>query len=65
MTPISYYITVKDLNTVDLFGSGNIFIKDLKTDRFNIHLIGSKDMDINLQAQESIIIIISGAGDIL
>ena len=50
VTPINYYITVKDLNTVDLFGSGSIFIKDLKTDRFSIHLIGSKDMNINLQA---------------
>jgi hypothetical protein len=64
MTPISYYITVKELNTVDLFGSGDIFIKDLKTDRLSIHLIGSGDMDINLQAQETIITI-SGAGDIL
>ncbi len=63
-TPITFRLTVKDLNRVDLSGAGNIQANELRSDNIKFNLSGAGNINVeNLQA-ESVESSLSGAGNI-
>lgn len=60
---VKFYMTVIDLNRVDLSGLGDIECDDFETDELKFHISGSGNVDFNIVA-ENIETSISGLGDI-
>lgn len=59
---ISYTLTVKDLNTLDIEGAAQVFIKNLETDSFELHQEGAADTKIRNLVVKSANIYIKGVG---
>ena len=61
---IIYRLTVKDLNTIETSGLGNVEIDSLETNRLFIEISGSGKVSIDDLRVESVTLEISGLGDI-
>jgi len=59
---INYYLTVKDLNEISVFGSGDVISSDLVTDTIVIAIDGSGDIKLSGEAKKQEITI-HGSGD--
>jgi hypothetical protein len=62
--PIVYQLTVKDLNGIDLKGSGNFYVSPVQSNNMAISLLGSGDIRIKGLATDSLAIDLSGSGNI-
>jgi hypothetical protein len=60
--PINYKLTVKDLNTLKVSGSGNVEAKDINTDELAVTIGGAGDVEIRGSA-DSQEVEISGSGE--
>ena len=60
--PINYKLTVKDLNTLEVSGSGNVEAEDINTDELAVTIGGAGDVEIRGSA-DSQEIEISGSGE--
>ncbi len=63
-SPVNFYLTVKDLNSITLAGAGNVEAQALRADRFSAVLSGSGDIqfgDLNADTFEAVL---SGSGDL-
>ncbi|MBD0358037.1 MAG: DUF2807 domain-containing protein [Rubrobacter sp.] len=60
--PINYKLTVKDLNTLEVSGSGNVEAKDVNTDELAVTIGGAGDVEIRGSA-DSQEVEISGSGE--
>lgn len=59
---INFYLTVKNLNKIDLLGSGSIKAEKLKINDLAINIDGSGKVQMNLEA-EKLVSTVSGSGD--
>ena len=60
--PINYKLTVKDLNTLEVSGSGNVEVEDVDIDELAVTISGAGDVEISGSA-DSQNVEISGSGD--
>lgn len=60
--PINYYLTVKDLNLVEIAGAGNIQTNGLNTQSLTINVNGSGDGNLSGLNLQKLIVNINGAG---
>jgi Putative auto-transporter adhesin, head GIN domain len=60
--PINYKLTVKDLNTLEVSGSGNVEAEDINTDELAVTIGGAGDVEIRGSA-DSQEVEISGSGE--
>lgn len=60
---IKFYLTVEDLDRIDLSGLGDIDCDEFETDDLEFNISGSGDIDFNIEAK-SIEIDVSGLGNI-
>ena len=60
--PINYKLTVKDLNALEVSGSGNVEAKDINTDELAVTIGGAGDVEIRGSA-DSQEVEISGSGE--
>ncbi len=60
---VKFYLTVKELDRIDLSGVGSIDCDEFETDDLEFHISGSGDIDFEIIA-ESIETSVSGLGDI-
>ena len=60
---VKFYLTVKDLDRIDLSGLGDIDCGEFETDDLEFHISGSGDIDFEIVA-ESVETHVSGLGDI-
>ncbi|MCK5567057.1 MAG: DUF2807 domain-containing protein [Actinomycetia bacterium] len=60
---IKFYLTVEDLDRIDLSGLGDIGCDEFETDDLEFNISGSGDIDFNIEAK-SIEIDVSGLGNI-
>ena len=60
--PINYKLTVKDLSTLEVSGSGNVEAKDINTDELAVTIGGAGDVEIRGSA-DSQEVEISGSGE--
>ena len=60
--PINYKLAVKDLNTLEVSGSGNVEAKDINTDELAVTIGGAGDVEIRGSA-DSQEVEISGSGE--
>lgn len=63
-TPIRYYLTVKDLRSLDVSGSGSVQMSALSTDELRVTVSGTCDFQAPALTARSLRITISGSGDI-
>jgi len=63
LTPIHYYLTVKDLNSIQLSGAGNIHADSLAPDSMAIDLTGAGNITIDHLQTQNLSIMLSGAGN--
>lgn len=61
--PIRFNLAVKDLNTIELTGAGNITLPSLKTDRFTMHLSGAGNLKLDRLETTQAAFTASGAGN--
>ena len=61
---INYYITMKDVNDIQVLGAGNVDANDIQTDSLNIDLTGLGAVKMKNLDTGMLDITISGAGDI-
>jgi hypothetical protein len=62
--PVYFYLTVKELDTILLSGSGNVEAPDLEAERLSVKISGSGDIETGDLAAEGIDLRISGSGDL-
>jgi hypothetical protein len=62
--PIHYYLTVKDLDTLVLSGSGKIIAPDLKASTFAVTVSGSGEIEMEDLKADDVRFQISGSGDL-
>lgn len=62
--PVRFYLTVKELDTIVLSGSGGIETPDLKAERFSLTINGSGDLDMGDLEADTFQVRISGSGDV-
>ena len=60
--PIRYYLTLPDLEGMELSGAGRIVVEDIETSELDIITSGAGDIDIDSLKAESVNIVLSGAG---
>jgi hypothetical protein len=60
--PINYKLTVKDLNALEVSGSGNVEAEDIETDELAVTISGAGDVEISGKADNQELDI-SGSGD--
>ncbi|MGD0708758.1 MAG: head GIN domain-containing protein [Anaerolineaceae bacterium] len=63
LTPIHYYLTVKDLNSIQLSGAGNIHADSLSPDSMSIDLTGAGNITIDHLQTQALSVTLSGAGN--
>lgn len=61
---LTYNLTVKDLEQVELNGLGDVSMNDLQTDAFSIYVRGSGNADIENLTANTLRVEITGLGDI-
>ena len=62
--PIHYYLTVTDLDTLVLSGSGKILAPDLEADSFAVTISGSGDVEMDELQADDVRLRSSGSGDL-
>jgi hypothetical protein len=62
--PIHYYLTVKDLDTLVLSGSGKVIAPDLEAGSFTVAVSGSGEVEMDDLKASDVRIRISGSGDL-
>jgi len=62
LTPIHYYLTVKDLDSVRLTGAGNIHADSLSPDNLSVDLTGAGSITIDHLQTQNLNVMLSGAG---
>jgi len=60
---ISYTLTVKDLNSIEVSGYGDVYVASLNTDSLDVEVSGGGRIVINDLTAGSLIVNLSGAGD--
>jgi hypothetical protein len=60
---ITYTLTVKDLNGIEVSGYGDVYIASLTTDRLEVEVSGGGRIAIDNLVAESLDVELSGAGD--
>jgi hypothetical protein len=60
--PINYRLTVKDLNALEVSGSGNVEAEGIDTDELAVHISGAGDVEIRGSANSQEVDL-SGSGD--
>jgi hypothetical protein len=61
--PIYYYLTVDDLNAINLSGSGDVEMESLETDFLEMLISGSGDVNLRNLKAEDLDLSLSGAGN--
>jgi predicted small secreted protein len=59
---ITFYLTVKDLRSVNLSGAADIQIDELDTDRLSVNISGAGNADVGNLKAETVDVTFSGAG---
>lgn len=62
---IKYYLTVKDINSINYLGSGNIQSNNLKVNSLKIKVDGAGNTNLTNLSADTLKILITGAGDII
>ena len=62
--PIRFYVTVRALNSIQLSGSGDIFVKTLSADQLNVNLIGSGNVRMDDLDSDRLKLRLGGSGKI-
>jgi hypothetical protein len=62
--PVYFFLTVKQLESVGISGSGDIQVPDLKSSRFSAEIGGSGDINLGDLVAERLDISIGGSGDV-
>jgi hypothetical protein len=62
--PIHYYLTVRNLDTLVLSGSGKIMVPDLKARSFTVTVSGSGEIEMDDLKASDVQVRISGSGDL-
>ncbi len=62
---IKYYLTVKDINSINYLGSGNIRSNNLKVNSLKIKVDGSGNANLTNLSADTLKILITGAGNII
>jgi len=62
--PIRYFLTVKELNEISIYSSGDIQAPDLKAGDFSINVSSSGDLDIGDLEADTFHVSISSSGDV-
>jgi len=60
---ISYTLTVKDLNSIEISGYGDVYIQSLTTDNLEVGVSGGGRITIENLSTDSLDVELSGAGD--
>jgi hypothetical protein len=63
-TPINFYLTVKQLDTIVLAGSGDVEAPDLAAEKFTATVSGSGDIDMDGLVATTLDVVLSGSGDL-
>lgn len=63
--PVNFYLTVKELDTITLSGSGDIEAPDLEAERFSLTISGSGGIGMGDLDADTARVRISGSGDIM
>jgi len=61
---VNIYLTVKDLNSVDIYGSGTVKAANIQTNKLNVSISGSGNAYINNLKADQLTAKISGSGSI-
>jgi hypothetical protein len=62
--PVRFYLTVKELDTIVLSGSGDIKAPDLEAERFSVTISGSGDVEMGDLSADMLNVTISGSGNL-
>ena len=62
---IKYYLTVKDINSINYLGSGNIRSNNLKVNSLKIKVDGAGNTNLTNLSADTLKILITGAGNII
>jgi len=62
--PISYYLTVKSLDSISVSGLGNVVVPGLEATRFSVDISGAGDVNLESLHAERLDISISGLGSL-
>jgi hypothetical protein len=63
--PINYYLTVTDLDTIEISSSGDIEAPDLETERFSVAISSSGDLLMGDLTADTLTVDISSSGDMM
>lgn len=61
---VNVYLTVKDLNSIDIYGSGTVKAANIETNKLNVYISGSGNAYINNLSADQLTANISGSGSI-
>lgn len=61
---VNFYLTVSELDTIVLAGSGDIEAPDLEAEQFSVTISGSGDVYMGALDADAIEVLISGSGDL-
>lgn len=62
--PITFNVTVKELNSITLAGSGNFYVDPFETDRMTVTIAGSGDINLKGLALNDFKATIAGSGNV-
>ncbi len=62
--PIKFYLSMKDIASLDLSGSGNVNASSIETERLDVAVSGSGDIAIDSLTAEKLEVDISGSGNV-
>jgi hypothetical protein len=62
--PVMYYLTVRDLDTIEISSSGDILAPDLEAERFSITIDSSGDLEMGDLEADTLNVRISSSGDV-
>jgi hypothetical protein len=62
--PVNYYLTVTELDTIEISSSGNIEAPDLESGRFSITISSSGNLDMGDLEADSLTVVISSSGNV-
>ena len=62
--PVNFYLTVTDLDSIGVSGSGNVEARSLETNSLSVSVSGSGDVEIGSLDASDLSVRISGSGDV-
>jgi carbon monoxide dehydrogenase subunit G len=63
--PVNFYLTVKELDTIVISGSGDVEAPDLEAERFSLTISGSGNLEMEDLDADTAQVRISGSGDVV